>query len=300
MNSEFLTRRDFLKIARDAAIAVAGISVLELVNMYGQPLLTPPSGVANPGVSPRPSDTPGPTEQLPSQTPDATAVPSAEPTPKITPPVTSENTPTQELARIKPGEVIFTADTHRKIICLTVDDGFNKANMEKILHAANERKIKMSFLPIGRVIAQDPGLYREIIDAGHEVYNHTEHHVDLTTLSVQEVKDEVLRARDALWKAAGREIPQNLLRPPFGAYNRGTIQAAAELGYGILMWDVTSAGTSRYATVNSIEKRIEGGLHNGAIVLQHPTPYDTAAFPVVLDNILSRGYNVVPVAKGLK
>jgi peptidoglycan/xylan/chitin deacetylase (PgdA/CDA1 family) len=54
-----------------------------------------------------------------------------------------------------------------------VDDGFNKANMKKIMDAANKRNVKMSFLPIGSMIAANPGLYREIIDSGHEIYNHT-------------------------------------------------------------------------------------------------------------------------------
>lgn len=302
MNYEQLTRRDFLKIARDSAVAAAGISVLELINMYGQPLLNPNSNVVNPGQTSKPSETAQPVtaEQSSLPTPDVTPLPSAEPTLKPTVPPTSEATPMQELAKIKPGEIIYTADTHKKIICLTVDDGFNKANMKKIMDAANKRGVKMSFLPIGSVIAADPGLYREIIDSGHEIYNHTQHHYDLATLSAQKIKDEILWARDALWKAAGREIPQNLLRPPGGAFNKRTVQVAAQLGYGILMWDVTSAGTSRYATVDSIEKRVAGGLHNGAIVLQHPTPFDTAAFPIILDNVLTRGYNVVPVARGLK
>jgi len=296
MTERLLTRRDFIRVAG----ATAGVAAAEFFALYAKPLRILPSGVAIPNINPSPEAVFQSNSPVISAEPTTTPIPSKEPTVIVTPSPTSENAPMQELAKIKPGEVIYTADTHRKIICLTIDDGFSKANMKKIMNAANKRGVKISFLPIGRVIAQDPGLYMEIIDSGHEIGNHTQHHSDLTRLSIPEIKDEILRARDALWKAAGREIPQNLLRPPGGAFNKHTIQAAAELGYGILMWDVTSAGTSKYATVKSIEKRVESGLHNGAIILQHPTPYDTAAFPAILDYALSEGFKPQTVSEGLK
>jgi peptidoglycan/xylan/chitin deacetylase (PgdA/CDA1 family) len=123
--------------------------------------------------------------------------------------------------------------------------------------------------------------------------------IDLSTLSTQDIKDEILWAREALWKTAGREIPQNLLRPPGGAFNNRTIQVAATR-----LWNINVGSDFRrnkqVCHSKQNRKRVENGIHNGAIVLQHPKPYDTAAFPNVLDNVLYKGYNVVPVAKGLR
>ncbi|MCL6096068.1 MAG: polysaccharide deacetylase family protein [Patescibacteria group bacterium] len=213
--------------------------------------------------------------------------------------------PTREAGIIVPGQVIYAADTHRKIVCFTFDDGGTR--MRKILDIANKRGIKMTFFPTGNAINADPKLYKDMFEAGHQIGNHTQSHADLTTLTEKGIESQILHAREALWNAVGKEVPQNLLRPPFGAGVRSSkdvdpdlLKAAKKLGYGIAMWNVTSAGTSKYATVDSIKKRVEGSLRNGVIILEHPTLFDTTAFPVILDYALSKGFTPQTISQGLR
>lgn len=203
-----------------------------------------------------------------------------------------------EISVIKPGEVIYNANIHRKIVCFSFDDGGQR--MRKVMDMANKRGIKMTFFPTGNAINADPKLYKDMFEAGHEIGNHTQSHADLTTLTEKGIESQIMHAREALWNAVGKEVSQDLVRPPFGAMNSNLVIAAKKLGYGIVMWNVTSAGTSRYATVDSIKKRVEGSLRNGVIVLEHPTLFDTTAFPVILDYALSKGFKPQTISEGLK
>lgn len=212
---------------------------------------------------------------------------------------------TIEIRAIKPGEVIYIANTHRRIVCFSFDDGGQR--MRKVMDIANKRGVKMTFFPTGNAINADPKLYKDMYEAGHEIGNHTQSHANLTTLTAKGIENQIMRAREALWNAAQKEVPQNLLRPPFGAGVRSSknvdsdlLKTAKKLGYGIVMWNVTSAGTSKYATVESIKKRVEDGLRNGVIVLEHPTLFDTTAFPVILNYALSHGFIPQTISEGLK
>lgn len=213
--------------------------------------------------------------------------------------------PTHEAAIITPGQVFYTADTHRRIVCFTFDDGGQR--MRKVMDIANKRRVKMTFFPTGNAINADPKLYKDMYEAGHEIGNHTQSHADLTTLTAVKIESQVVHAREALWNAVGKEVPQSLLRPPFGAGVRSSkdvdpdlLKTAKKLGYGIVMWNVTSAGTSKYATVDSIKKRVESSLRNGVIVLEHPTLFDTTAFADILDYALSQGFTPQTISEGLK
>lgn len=282
MRNPELSRRGFLKLGAASAGAVL-ISAFETKTTAAEPVIRD-----------------FPQEQTIYQKP-AIVQPSAKPYfEELT-----ESSPSSEIRAIKPGEVIYSANTHRRIVCFSFDDGGKR--MRKVMDIANKRGIKMTFFPTGNAINADPKLYKDIYEAGHEIGNHTQSHANLATLTAKEIESQILHAREALWNAVGKEVPQNLLRPPFGAgvisskdVDPDLLKAAKKLGYGIAMWNVTSAGTSKYATVDSIKKRVGRGLRNGVIVLEHPTLFDTAAFPVILDYALSLGFTPQTISEGLK
>lgn len=260
---------------------------------------------------PNPTQTPEPTaifSQEPTPTLEPTINPTAEPTLKPTP----KPEPTPE--KLKTGEIVWHGDTTKPYVYLTVDDCWNPSNVKKIFNAANKADIKITFLPVGRVIPLNPGLYKEIIAAGHAIENHTYNHPDLTKKTKSQIKTEILKARDALWKAVGFEYPQHFVRPPggngvFGYKNSAyppLYEAAQELGYKILMWNVSSAGTQfgAYSATSSqiatVEKNVINHMKNGAVSLEHAIDVDTAAFPYILEKVAEKGFKPITIPQGLK
>lgn len=231
--------------------------------------------------------------------PETTSTPTIEPTLKPAP---------EDIERITAQEIVWHGDLKKPYVYLTMDDCYKPDNVEKALNAANKAGIKMTFLPVGKVIHLNPGLYKDIIASGHAIENHTFSHSRLDTHSKTQIKTEILKARDALWNAVGEETPQTFVRPRggFGVFGYGNsayqplLDAASELDYKILMWDITSAGTSKYATTASVEKRVGKGMHKGGISLQHALNVDVSAFPQIIETILQRGFKPITIPQGMR
>lgn len=207
--------------------------------------------------------------------------------------------------------VVWHGNENKLKVYLTMDDGWDPSNMEKALKIANDNGIKMTFCPIGKLIAKDKGMYKEITSEGHDVQNHTYTHARLDNKKKWRIKKEILEARDALWNAVEFEYPQGFIRPP-GEYGvtgvsiyRPLFDAAQELGYRVLVWDISSAGTSFGAyshtpkQVARIERNVENNMHNGSITLQHAINVDVAAFPHIVSFVKRNGWQPVTIREGL-
>lgn len=301
MTERIISRRDFVR-------GVAGVVVVALTADACSLLLPPDEASPNPSKTPNLSPNPATLEPVTTPTPTHSPKPSPtpEPTPKPTPKPRSE-----QWIKYQGEQVVWNGDENKRNVYLTMDDGWNPSNMESALRIANDNGIKMTFCPVGKLIARNAGMYKEIVSEGHDIQNHTFTHSRLDTHSKAQIKDEVLKARDALWNAVGFEYPQGFLRPPgeFGVTGRTIYKplfdATMELGYRVLVWDVSSAGTSYGATsatekqVAQIEKNVEGHMHNGAISLQHAINVDVTAFPDIVSYVKRNGWKPITIRQGL-
>jgi len=73
------------------------------------------------------------------------------------------------------------------------------------------------------------------------------------------------------------------------------LTAAAELGYTTILWSIDTIDWKR-PPAETIITRVLGKLHNGAIILMHPTEPTAQALPELLFRIGERGYAVKPVS----
>ena len=65
-------------------------------------------------------------------------------------------------------------------IYLTVDDGWN--HKKAIIETANHYKVPLNLFIIGKVIEQDPAIWRQAIDKGHMLGSHTYNHHKLSRI----------------------------------------------------------------------------------------------------------------------
>ena len=79
--------------------------------------------------------------------------------------------------------------------------------------------------------------------AGHELGNHTWTHQDLAFQSALQTRRQLERGREAIEWTAG--VRPRFFRPPRGNLTGSAIEAAAELGYDVLLWSVTRGGAGR-------------------------------------------------------
>jgi len=138
-------------------------------------------------------------------------------------------------------------------------------------------------------------------DQGHQVASHTWFHKNLTTLTWEQIHDEMWRVEQALVRITGA-YPA-FTRPPYGAYNDLVRRAFATRNQGLALWDFDSRD-SLGATANE-SKALYHDLAtrhpSNALTINHETSASTVydVLPYAIQELRARGYALVTVAQCL-
>ncbi len=110
----------------------------------------------------------------------------------------------------------FDVEEHHRIEAaskLSVDEGLRRHYSDRVgpttrwlLDRLADRGIAATFLVLGQIARDDPGLVRSIHDAGHEVASHGWDHRRVTAMTPEEFREDVRLSKDALEQAAGAAV----------------------------------------------------------------------------------------------
>ena len=331
-NEEY-SRREFLKrygirLGTALLLAEGGSLAAPLVKqiMLGKELPSSPDDLnPNPYPSPYgsiviPDSSPAhpslllPPSIKPTFTPDVTPSPEAlpNPTPFPTPDTTANSTAPAEVIKVNASEIVWSGDKTKPYVYLTVDDCYDPNMVVKAMNAAEKAGIKLTFFPIGKNVAKNPGLFKEAYLRGHAIENHTWDHSWLSGKSASFISDEIRRQHDAVQNAIGAPYKQHFLRPPGGAGIFSTEHpnpllpiTAQMLGYKIAMWTADSNGWRMYprtdaAAINYIMQNVNDYFFRGSIVLQHALPDDMIALPKIIAEAKQKGLRPITMPQGIK
>ncbi|MBZ9729631.1 polysaccharide deacetylase family protein [Salegentibacter sp. JZCK2] len=153
-----------------------------------------------------------------------------------------------------------------KQIAISFDDGPVENTLE-ILKVLEKYNAQAGFFCIGKNIKKHPGIFKEIIEKGHFVGNHTYSHTrKMGALSVSTIVREIEACNKIAEETAG--ITMKLFRPPFGIVSPKTQKALQETGMQSIGWSIRSFD----AVLSSEEivlERIKKRLRPGAVILLH-------------------------------
>ncbi len=141
-----------------------------------------------------------------------------------------------------------------------------------------------------------PEEVKKIAMDGHDLGNHSATHPHMSQLSKEQIKKELIDTHEKVKNLTGYEM--ELFRPPFGEYNNNVIEAATELDYYTIQWDVDSLDWKELGTEHEMSQVLNHKhLGNGSIILFHN---DAKYTPQVLDGIIKglkeKGYEIVPIS----
>jgi peptidoglycan/xylan/chitin deacetylase (PgdA/CDA1 family) len=179
-----------------------------------------------------------------------------------------------------------------KCVALTFDDGPGP-DTERLLDMLAEADAKATFFIVGPQAAQFPAsLLREAED-GHEVGNHTQHHLQLTAEPGGTVHRELEGTSRIIEGILG--FRPTLFRPPYGATDKKVEREAGKGDMSVIMWSVDTDDW-RHKNSDIVARRAIRGLHEGAIILMHdihPTTVD--AVPRILKAAKRKGLTLATV-----
>jgi peptidoglycan/xylan/chitin deacetylase (PgdA/CDA1 family) len=164
------------------------------------------------------------------------------------------------------GRAIGWGSRRGRGLYLTFDDGPNAVATEAILDTLAAENVPAAFFMVGEHVRRFPATARRVAQAGHEIGNHTQHHVKLHTLGPARVRAELERAHATIAEATGRS--PRTFRAPHGYRNPFVASAVRRLGYTVFGWSFGVWDSDRPAA-EEIRRRVRAKLAPGAIVLLH-------------------------------
>ncbi len=102
-------------------------------------------------------------------------------------------------------------------IYLTFDSGYEAGYTEDILSTLKKTNVKAIFFITAHYLNTSEDLVKKMIDEGHAIGNHTVNHKDITNLTDDELKSEIMNLHTAVVEKTGYEM--KYFRPPKGEFS---------------------------------------------------------------------------------
>lgn len=134
----------------------------------------------------------------------------------------------------------------------------------------------VTFPVVSQNVLLYPELARRIVEEGHTIGNHTWDHQDLTTLTDEQIDQEISNTQNIIFQTTG--VTLTFFRPPYESVNATVESRIRAAGLHTTLWTEDTNDWAG-ATANDIFWTITT-MQNGGIVLMHDQmPATAAAIP---------------------
>jgi probable sporulation protein (polysaccharide deacetylase family) len=188
---------------------------------------------------------------------------------------------------------VYQGNELEKKTALTFNVVWGEEYIPQILDILKTNEVTATFFIGGQWAEDFPVLTGRIAQAGHEIGNHGYSHPHPDKLSMSANIDEIKKTDDILFRLTG--IKPSLFAPPYGERGDAVLKAANEAGYRTILWSIDTIDWQRPDPA-IITRRVTEKIHNGAIILMHPTAPTVNALPQIILELKNMGYEMVSVA----
>ena len=185
-------------------------------------------------------------------------------------------------------------DRGRPLIALTFHGSGDPNLTTRLLSLVEREGLHVSVMAVGLWVNTYPELTRRILHGGHDLGNHTMHHLSMLDLSAVRVRAEIEQCASALRRATGSQ--GQWFRASATQHTNATIRiAASRAGYNhCVSYDVDGLDWQD-PSASKVERAVLTGVSPGSIVSLHlGHPVTIAALPAILSGLRDRG--LVPVS----
>ena len=159
---------------------------------------------------------------------------------------------------------VYRGPRSTRTIALTFDDGPSPST-PVLLDLLDSLGVKATFFQCGMHVRRLPEIAKSLVEAGHEIGNHTDSHARLWLRSAEFIDAEIGLAQQAIQNATG--ATPVWFRAPYGVRWFGLEQAQRQYGLTGVMW--TALGRDWRLQPAEITARLIDRAENGAIFCLH-------------------------------
>jgi polysaccharide deacetylase family sporulation protein PdaB len=193
---------------------------------------------------------------------------------------------------------IYNVQTDKKMIALTFDISWGEKRTEPILKILEDKGVKnVTFFLSSPWSKTHVDIVNRIIKDGYEIASHGHKHVNYSSLSDEEIRNQIQTSNQILKDLTGKA--PTLIRMPNGDFNKRVLKIAEEEKNTVIQWDTDSQDWMNIG-VDNIIQRVVSKAHPGDIVLMHASDTCTQtheALPVIIDQLRAKGYEFVTVTE---
>ncbi|MGE6204551.1 polysaccharide deacetylase family protein [Guptibacillus hwajinpoensis] len=192
------------------------------------------------------------------------------------------------------GGLTNRVETDQKVVALTFDDGPSE-NAEDLLPLLDQYHAKATFYVIGQELKKNEEIGKKIVEAGHDLGNHSYSHKPMVFKKYDYMKKEIERTNQLILEVGyEREID---FRPPYGKKLVGLPYYLNQNDIETITWDLEpdTYYTNTQDKVNYVNEHVK----SGSIILLHPM-YDDSGEELktiegILKSLTNKGYQFITV-----
>lgn len=187
-------------------------------------------------------------------------------------------------------------DTNNKDVYLTFDDGPMPGATDYVLNQLEKYDAKGTFFMVGENVKKNPHVFKDVVNAGHSIGNHTYNHLSGWKYNQSEYLENVYKCDKIIEDTAG--LKPAFFRPPYGRINRKQVKSIYPT-HSIVMWSILSGDFDKSLNFHSSRKALSKSRNGDILVFHDSNKYldnIKKLLPDVLQILSDKGYNM----KGLK
>lgn len=173
--------------------------------------------------------------------------------------------------------------TAGRAVAITIDDGPDPEVTPRVLEILARHGARATFFCVGNRVGQHSQLARELVQGGHAVENHSQHHYfSFSLLGPRAMRAEIALAQQQITATCG--VAPRYFRAPAGLRNPFLQPILAQQGLALASW--TRRGFDTVAgDAALVERRLLRGLAARDILLlhDHRAARTAAGQPVILE-----------------
>ena len=186
---------------------------------------------------------------------------------------------------------LWSGPASERKISLTFDDGPVPGITDWVLAELEKRGLKATFFMVGDNVRKHPALAQSVLAAGHQLGNHTYHHLSGWKTSTQTYLNDVASC-DAILADTVGEMPR-FFRPPYGWMSPGQAKGLVP-SKKIVMWNLLSYDFDPDLSSESLIRECTSRTVPGTIVVFHDQQKTKAqlmrVLPQYLDFLVGEGF----------
>lgn len=187
-----------------------------------------------------------------------------------------------------PPAPIYRGHPDKSMVSFLINVAWGNEYLPAMLEVLDKHGVKATFFLEGRWAKENPGLVNKIKEAGHEIGNHSYSHPDMARITTDQIRKQIGSTNEVIKEITG--TAPVWFAPPSGSFRQDVITAADEFKMETVLWSVDTIDWQKPEPSVLVE-RVLKKVHNGAMILMHPTDSTSRSLETLIQSIKQKGYS---------